>query len=160
MQGHIKTREPQDTITWGNNNQNPRCTQKLCIPLCLHTIFGPDYYVTHDIWSWLLCLHTVVGPDYYVYTPYFGPDYYVYTPYLVLITMFTHHIWSWLLCLYTRDSRTTLRRASTRRLITPHLAYFRNLHQAKRVHQPVEYQKQHLRVSVRGGNGRSKNQNG
>ena len=60
--------------------------------LCLHTIFGPDYYVmfTHQIRSWLLCLHIV-----------FGPDYYVYTPYLVLITMFTHHIWSWLLCLLT-----------------------------------------------------------
>ena len=27
------------------SNQNPRSTQKPCIPLYLHTIFGPDYHV-------------------------------------------------------------------------------------------------------------------
>ena len=27
------------------SNQNPRWTQKPCIPLCWHTIFDPDYYV-------------------------------------------------------------------------------------------------------------------
>ena len=26
--------------------------------------------LTYHIWSWLLCLHTVFGPDYYVYSPY------------------------------------------------------------------------------------------
>ena len=32
-------------ITEAHNNRNPRWTQKLCIPRCLHSIFGSDYYL-------------------------------------------------------------------------------------------------------------------
>ena len=33
----------------GRSNENLRKPQKHCFPLCLHTIFGPDYYVPPSI---------------------------------------------------------------------------------------------------------------
>ena len=35
---------PYRTVPY-HSNRNPRWPQKLCLPLCSHTIFGSDYYV-------------------------------------------------------------------------------------------------------------------
>ena len=57
------------------SNQNPRWTQKPCIPLCFHTISGSDHYSMfhsnqNPRWTQKTCiplrLHTISGSDYQV----------------------------------------------------------------------------------------------
>ena len=67
------------------SNQNPRWCQKLSIPLCLHTMFGSEYYVYTlllYVWLWLLCL------SHHVWL-------------WLLLICFSHRVWLWLLCFIT-----------------------------------------------------------
>ena len=89
--------------------QNPRWTQKTCIPLYLHSMFGSDYYQ-----------YSIFPRNDCKYRQYYGGPYHTtvirtqYGPKKRVYPMFTRHVWFRLLCVPPPGN--SLRALSQRRL--------------------------------------------